>query len=490
MDFLDPKKRRAHGIRLMVGYALMAVALGIGTLILVFATSGYGFDRKTGTIIQNGLVFINAHPVAANILINGKDKGTTDGRFVLEEGNYKVELNQTGYRSWKREFVLEGGSVERLAYPFLFPQKLVSSDVQLYAATPTMVTQSPDRRWIVSHHTNTFNVFQLTDANTKDNATTELTVPTTVLVPREGQQKLTAVEWSTDNRHVLLRHDFAEGSEFVMLDRETPQNSTNLSQTLNHSYSQIALRDKRFDQIYGLDSTGVLQTADLKSKAITPVTQQVLAFFPYGNDMLLYVTSSGAAAGKAVVKLRQNTTDYTLRTVPVSEKYLLNMASFDGDQYVIVGDSTESRGYLYRDPLASLKKVPPQLPPAKALLKVDKAEFASFSGNARFVAIQGEGKFAVYDMENNRQFRYDTGLAVPAGQKATWMDGHRLGLVSDGKLNIFDFDGTNRQTLVTADPAFQPFFDRDYTALFTISPSATVSNKTSLLRTELIVKQP
>jgi hypothetical protein len=35
----------------------------------------------------------------------------------------------------------------------------------------------------------------------------------------------------------------------------------------------------------------------------------------------------------------------------------------------------------------------------------------------------------------------------------------------------------------------KPMFDRDYTALFTLSPSVTVPNKSAIVRTELIVKK-
>jgi hypothetical protein len=492
MDFLDPKKRRAHHIRLVIGYGLMAIALGFGTLILVFATSGYGIDRKTGTIIKNGLVFVSAHPESAKIYINGQDRGSTDGRFVLEEGKYNFALKRDGYRDWTHDVMVEGVSVERLVYPFLFPSKLTSSDVQLYAAAPDMVTQSPDRHWIVSHQAANFNSFEVTDASTDTNDTTTATLPTSVMPAKTGTQKLEAVEWSTDNRHVLLKHSFAEGSEYIMFDREVPAESINITQALGgRQLAQLALRDKKPDQVYVHQADGVLQAFDLKSRAVTPVATKVLSFWPYGDKTILYVTDADAPAGKVYAKLRQDTTSYTVRTLPKSDTYLLNMAEFDGDQYVAIGTKAESRLYIYLNPLSKLKASPTQLPPVKVLLKVDSgAEFASFSANARFIAIQSSSKFAIYDAETNRQFRYDQKIVVDAGREATWMDGHRLNLVAnDGKLHIFDFDGTNHQTLLATLPAFTPFFDRDYTALFTVSPSVTVKDKTALVRTELVVKK-
>lgn len=489
MDFLDPKKKRAHRRRLMLGYGLIAVVLSICTLALVFVTNGYGIDRK-GTIIQNGLIFVSAHPVGANIFINDKAQGTTDGRFVLQEGKYKVTLQQKGYRNWERDVSLEGSSIERLVYPFMFPQTLSSHDIEEYASLPDMVSTSPDRHWIVSHIADSFNNFIVTDASTKDNASTTIVVPTSVLIPHPGSQKIELVEWSTDNQHFLIKDTYDGGVDFVIVDRSTPANSVNLTQVFGHSFTKVSLRDKRFDQLYVYDAgTGLLEAADVKAKTLDPVGNHILAYWPFGSGTLVYVTDDGAPSGKVFAKILDGGKSYILRTLPSSSTYLLNMATFGGHQYVAVGTSAESRVYLYEDPLDMLRKNPPQTATAKALLKVDTtAEFVSFSANTRFIAVQGGSKFAVYDAENNRQFRYDTNLKLQDHAQATWMDGHRLMLVSDNKLHIFDFDGTNDQTLTTNRPGYAPAFDRDYTALFTVSPSTVNADKTVLLRTELIVK--
>jgi hypothetical protein len=62
MDFLDPKRKKSHHKRLFIGYLLMAVAVAMGTLILLFSAFGYGVDRKTGDVIQNGTVFVDSQP--------------------------------------------------------------------------------------------------------------------------------------------------------------------------------------------------------------------------------------------------------------------------------------------------------------------------------------------------------------------------------------------------------------------------------------------
>jgi hypothetical protein len=85
--------------------------------------------------------------------------------------------------------------------------------------------------------------------------------------------------------------------------------------------------------------------------------------------------------------------------------------------------------------------------------------------------------FAVYDIENNKSYTYDAKapLDVPQ-QHADWMDGDRLEYVSAGKLVVFDYDHTNVQTLMPADPHYLPFFDPSYKFVDSLaSPQKTTS---------------
>jgi hypothetical protein len=490
MDFLDPKKKRAHKIRLFIGYALMAVVLAIGTFILLLEVSGLSLHPSTGTVTQNGLVFVDAHPESATIYLNGQEKGQTDTRLVLPSGNYALELKRNGYRGWKRSFVLGGSTIERFIYPFLFPEKLVSKDIQLYSSTPTLATESPDRHWLVVQQPGSITNFDIIDISNSKNTTTTLSLPATIVTTTGTSHSFELVEWSTDNRRVLVKHNFEGGNEFLVIDREDAASSQNLNKALGQPIFKIALRDKKYDQYYLLNTAeGSLISTDLKSKQIVPIANKVLHFKPYGSDIILFATADGAEAGKAIIKIRQDLNQYALRTVSSGGTYLLDLARFDSQWYMAAGSSVEQKVYVYKEPFDDLRRSQPRIPIPISVLRTDgAAEFVSFSTIARFVAVQSGSQFAVYDAETKRQYRYDTKLELPAHVKANWMDGHRLTVISKDTLVIFDYDGINQQTLLAANAAFQPFFDRDYTAMFTISPSVTVPSRTAVVRTELLVK--
>lgn len=460
--------------------------MAIATLILVFAAYGYDIDRETGGVIQNGLVIVDAHPEPATIFVNGTSKGTTDNRLVLPADKYTIELKRDGYLPWKHDITLEGSSIEQLVYPFLYPEKPITKNLQTYTGVPTLASASPDRKWLVVSLPETPGSFQVVDLGDVKHPTTTATLPPDAFTTAPGAHTFEAVEWSTDNNHLLLKHVFSTGVEFIVLNRDKPETSVNLNKVFaGQAFTTISLRDKKPDQFYLLNAAdGSLYSADSKARTISLILNKVLAYKSYEDDTLLYVTNPTDAI-TSEVHVNQKTQDYLLRSVPKSPTYLLDMAQFSGHFYLVSGSAADGRTYVYKDPFDDLTRKPSRMPQPFRVLITPNAEFVSFSTIARFIAVQGGSSFAVYDAETNRQFRFDTKLPLSVGQKATWMDGHRLVLNSQNSVHAFDFDGTNSHQLASELGTFIPFFDRDYTALFTLSAVPNDPTKANLIRSDL-----
>src|ERR1041385_1197257 len=214
MDFLDPRKRRAHKIRLIIGYLLTAVAIGLASVVLYFAATGISINTKTGEIVQNGLLFVDSHPGAADVILNGKAiNSKTASRLVLPAGGYDLRLKKDDYRDWQRKFVLEQGSVARYVYPFLFPAKPVTAALKNYSSPPPIFSQSPDRHWLLVEEPSSDPdsvVFDEYDTANFSLPAVQLSLPADLITNAglDGNY-LAVVEWSTDNNHILLEHGFA-----------------------------------------------------------------------------------------------------------------------------------------------------------------------------------------------------------------------------------------------------------------------------------------
>lgn len=479
MEFLDPKYQRAHHIRLAIGYILVGIAILLTTTVLLNQARGYHIG-KDGKVIQSGLVFMSSSPTNAAIFIDGKrHEQTTNSRLLMEAGQYTFELRRDGYRTWKRAIAVEGGSVMRYDYPMLFPNKLIATNVATYDTQPVLTTQSPDRRWMLVQRAADTAQFDVYDLRNPKEAAKTITLPQSVITASNGDQLWSVAEWSNNNKHVLLRHQSSVNgtamTEYILLNHDAPTESVNLTSKLEAGAATIELRDKKFDSYYLYDpESQVVSTATLEAVEPVAFLQKVIAFKSHGDDRVVYATSQGATEGKVAIKLREGNTTYTIRQVAPSDRYMLNIASYESAWYVVVGSPAENRTYVYKNPAVTLRadKNLPLVP--VQVLKAPGAVFAAFSDNARFIMVQGGEQIAVYDAENDRGYAYALDETIDSPQQhVTWMDGHRMMAVVGGKVHVFDFDNANSETLVNASPVYLPYFDRDYDFLYTLAPEVS-----------------
>lgn len=488
MDFLDPKKSRAHEIRLRVGYVLTAVAIVLATVVLLY--QAYGFGVKQGKVVQNGLVFVSSTPSSADIYVNGQRKDTTNSRLTLPSGTYTLKLSRNGYHDWQRALTVEGGSLEHVDYPFLIPNTLASRDVAAYSTAPALATQSPDRRWVLVQQAGSmtnFDMYDVKDPKKVDSSKTSFSLPESLMTASDGAQALTAVEWSNDNIHVLLRHDYDSKSEYILVSRKDPQESVNLTQKLALVATAIpSLQDKKYDQYFVHDSaTQTLYTASLDKPGLVSYLTNVAAFKSYGSSTILYVSrqldAKGAVkqSGLADVKVFQDKKMYTIRSIAEAPSYLLGLSQYSGSWYVTAANTAENRVYIYKDPVGQLQNTPGEPVVPVSILKLASPTYVAISASSQMISAENGNNFAVYDIENDRTHTFTVDKALdPPQSHATWMDGNRLTYISGGQTTIFDYDGTNQQTLVTAEPAQGAFFDTGYTSVYALSPTKAAGGTT------------
>lgn len=487
MDFLDPKRKKSHQIRLLVGYFLVAVAVALGALILLFQSYGYDIDRKSGKIIQNGLMFVSTTPDDAQIYLNGElNKSTTDTRLTIPAGQYVVELKKSGYRDWKRSISLEGGSVERLTYPLMIPNVLEPADTQLYATAPYFATQSPDRRWLMVWPTAALATMDLFDTTAIDQAPQAVSFPADLFTPSGTTHTLQLMEWSKNNRHVLIRHTYDAASEFVMIDREVPTQSINLTRRLGNAVTMMSMRDKEFDQLYILEkASGRLSIYNLNSQATQGLLDGVIDYRSRGPDYILYATADKSVATPTTVfKIWDGSVNHTLRSFPTEPVYHFDLAKNGSDWVVALGSSSGGHIYIYKNPVDQVKSASKLAVPI-SVLKLDTPKSLLFSSSTAYIVAQNGPNFAVYDYEADRRFYYDLKVPFSDSLPASWMDEDRLTVNSDSRTFIFDFDGSNPQILTPTVPGFLPYFNRDYTQLLNIAPSTIVPGRYALTQTSM-----
>jgi hypothetical protein len=480
MDFLDPRKRRSHKIRLIIGYFLMAIVIGLATVILVYGAYGYGINTKTGQVIQNGLLFVDSKPGGADIYLNGQlQSGKTAARLVLPAADYTLTIKKDGYRSWQRRFVLDEHTISRYVYPFLFPTKPYTVGLKDYPSLPSLVTETPDRHWLLVQSPDSVAgnlVFDQFDTSKLAQAPTSVALPKSVITAADSSS-FKVVEWSTNNNQVLLEHIYPGGNEFIVFDRTKPDQSFNVNKLFKVDPSQVALKNKKADQLYVYGDNGNLQIADIGQGTLSdPILKHILAFKPYGDNIVTYVTAVGAPAGQVTAKILDGNNTYPLYTFTAGTTYLLDTAQFNGHWYYVAGSDKTDRIDIFKDPESSIKD--PKFGKAVPLVALSDigATKLNFSDNARFISAEAGSSFAVYDFETDNSYRYT--IKSPLTTTLDWMDGHRLIGQSGSQVFVTDYDSKN-QVLVS--PTVYPeggFFSRDYNQMITFVPASNGTNVT------------
>lgn len=478
MELLDPKKMRAHQVRLMIGYAMVAIAIILAATLLLYQAKGFGV--RQGKVIQNGLVFVQSAAGTADIRLNDRLTEQTDARLVLEAGSYVMKLSREGYHDWQRALTVEGGSVQHFTYPLLIPRQLQTSTVSTYQAAPSLVSQSPDRRWLLiglPGRTGEFEVYDLKDPLRVQALRTSLVIPeATYGLPTEGERRIEVVDWSNDNDHVLVRHSSADQAEYLLVSRSKPEESLNVSRTLGLAAgTQLSLQDKKRDRYFVHDvANRTLSTATLASPKPVQLLAGVLAYKTYGTDTVLYTAPLDGRTDRVAVRLLQDDRQYTLRTVAAAESYALALSRYDDAWYALAADSGEGRTYIYRDPAAALAREPNRAAVPVGVLRIGNPTTLAFSANSQLMLAQSGQNFTVYDAEYDRSHTYRMDLPVdPPQAKVSWLDGFHLNYVSNGKIVIFDYDGTNIQTLASQAPGLPAVYNTGYTYMYTLAKPAT-----------------
>ncbi len=476
MDYLDLKKARRQKILLLIGYCLIAIMVILSTLILVYVTEGYRISKNG--VIQSGLVFFDSQPNPANIYVNSKlEPSPTNTSFLLPSGLYNIKISAKGYMSWRRQIQVIGGTVQKYDYPFLFPKKLITHNIDVFSAQPQFASQSPSRQYLMVENTNIPTNFDIFNLNSPGSVPQIIAIPNNVLYPSSMPTNLSGqswqlIQWSTDNQNVLLKYNFNNTSEFILVNIANPAKSVNLSQLFKtYNFNSISLVNNQYN-LYNLYNTNtkVLDQVSLNSPlVINSVLSQVLAYKTYSTNTILYVTTLNAPTGKALVEEEVGSTNYFIKETSLASLYLLDLTNYNDVQYVVVGQNNNPDVNIYQDPVNQIINDPTQKPFPIQVLRIDNPNYLSFSDNAQFIMVENGNHFAVYNEQSGSAYNYLVPYPLQAPQtNATWMDGDRLVYITNNHLLVFDFNDQNLHILEPASSQYLPFFDSNYQYIYTI----------------------
>ncbi len=115
--------RREHITRPLIFFATILFVL-VGTYLVIRYAKGDRLD-KAGVIKGTGLLSANSFPTGAQVYVNGRLTTATDNTLNLDPSSYNIEIKKDGYHTWNKSLTIH-------------PELVTSTNAQLFPISPTL----------------------------------------------------------------------------------------------------------------------------------------------------------------------------------------------------------------------------------------------------------------------------------------------------------------------------------------------------------------
>lgn len=479
MHHVNLKRRRAKILR-FVAYTVTISLSVLTTIVLLYVALGYRLDRKSGHVVQSGLLLVDTKPVAGALYINNELKDQqAPGRFVLSAGEYNLAIKRDGYRDWSKSVLVKASGVREVNYPILLPSTITPRSVASFDA-PSIESQSQNKKFLLTY-VNGSSEMQLFELDPKQPKQIALALNDAFTREAGKLGTINVVEWALNNKQVLLSHTLPSGrSEFISLDVTKPQEAINVSDL----YPDTPLSDVHYiggntKQIYGLVS-GVLRKYSLESTESELVMENITSYQPYSDDTILFTRIAADALLEVGLK-KDDDVSVIERELDPATAPLLAYAKYDGHFYFVIAQSNGSSVTIYRDPTKK-PVLAKQLPFVKFTFANTKK--VKFGDSSRFVLVQNGPTFITYDLEELILFEVAPEIVPAEGSTYEWVDAYHMTITGSGGMTyLMEYDGKNQQQLVGVRAGSKPYFTSNFQHMYHFADSgqATQLEMTSLV---------
>lgn len=438
-------------------YTFMTLSVTVIVSLLMLVVLGYQFNQKDGRLEQGGLLQFYSIPTGAQVTLNEIGLGSlTNTKSTVDAGSHFVLYNKQDYRAWQKSIAVTPGQVAWLTYARLIPQTITPESLQTYS-TLSGALASSDRRYMLLQQAAELPKFTLVDIQGDTPKYSTLTLPTaSYTAPATGKKQSFVLDsWSGDSQAVLIRHTYdANKIEWILLDREKPERSINLSTTYVIAPSRVEFAGGNHSLLF-VQVGDIVQRINLDEQTLSrPLVTRISDFTIFDDKTIAYVTKADAKSqrtvGYATVSIPE---PQTVETYPADKKPLFVALSqyFNQTYFGIVhgNDMTVLKGELPTpNRVGSLKKFANNtVPQGVTNLEV--------RGSGRFFMVMLPGGYATYDIELQKYdetiWKYTSKTLRPSLQ---WLDNYMLWSDYGGTLRFYEFDGANQQDIMPAAEGF------------------------------------
>lgn len=470
-------------------YGVMTMAVIALSTLVILLSLGYRFDKGLN-IVREGLVQLGDRPVDAKYSINGKEySDTTPAKATLPAGDYSIVLHQDGYRSWQKQVTVIAGRVHWVNYARLIPNQLSPQTVKQFGKV-NFAQVSPDKRWIIAdvsaEEKNQLELIDLKDPQKPE--FTAFTIPKSELTEKDGALgSISFVEWSLDSKYLLLKHTNGDTTEYLRVERAKATNTTNLSKRFQLSLADVHLSGGNASVIFARTG-GTLRRIDLGGNTVSgPLLDNVRSYEVFGDDTIAYARTAEDSDGKQALQVGLLVKDKNtvLNELPAGNDVSVGYKEYDHHSYFVIANRSTSQVKVLQDPLQESSQG------QQVFIEFDnlRPHTVQFNPTGRFLMVRDGANVGIYDFYEQQKHTFALeGITNDIPLK--WLDEFRIAAAQNSQLTMWDFDGTNKQTLVshTTLPSVGPVLDEDDDILYTFFQPDAQKNAFQFQSTSLKAK--
>jgi len=463
------KRKRNKMIQVIFVDIIMALTVVALVFVLVAIVEGWRLSSNL-KLEQNGMAQIESLPTGAKVIIDGRqDFNETNISKLLSAGEHEVVLKKDGYDSWSKKINIMSGILTRLKNPRLFKQERLTEMVSEYTSLRA-VYAAPDHRSLLVSTDETTRWQYITALGSDRVNIEEVDFKGIFTNTSDGKftGKVLQLIWNETSEKVLMQVESGGKIEWGMINLRKVSESINLSQAIlkyldknekkvlmdANEKKKLTGTEKNLEQVVIEDAVankflaiidGNLQEIDVVARTLSEAYLKNIAKFKVAGSEVIYLTRAEKDKKQIGIYKIGDKAGIEIETVvrsKIDAPVQLAISEFDGKKYMgmVVGDQfTVYRTKEY--PLYGDKENMPERINEERLDFVPE-RFEKSANGELFVATAGMD-LMVYDLdleETNRFQHKNAGL--------NYLDNYMMFDVIDGKMEAFDFDGSNRRTIL------------------------------------------
>ena len=451
--FKRPTKKQ-----LLVRRIIFSVIATLSVVIILVATIlfmlGYRFGSETGTIEQGALLQFDSAPNNASVWIDGRNTGMrTANKQTVVAGVHTVMFTKDRYEDWSRTLDLTAGTLTWLDYARLVPKERTPETVAYYQ-TVVAAKASPDMKYMLLQQAADQPEFQLADLRSVDVKLSDITLPQNLYsdATTEGVAHSFALdEWNTGGRYILMKHQYNDQTEWLMVDTENVSQSINISRTLGIRLLDIHFAGTNGRTLFGLADDGNIRKLDLSSGTLSRVlVSNVQSFQLYETNIISYVGTDGADGVEKVAGVYRDGDEvpHVLRRTTNADAVLnIAVGRYFSDDYVAISEGAEVTILKGSYPTSSADDTD-SLNQLATMQLANPVQQLSFSPKSDYILAESNAGFMTYEIEH---LRSASGPIDESPEAATtplrWLDIAHMWNQQNGQLVMRDFDNSNVYTI-------------------------------------------